>query len=85
MHIQVASSEAKQSPGDIYLTAPQVCERYGNITSMTLHRWLRDERMEFPQPDYFGRLRFWKLSILEDWERLAATRRAATKNNQPTN
>jgi predicted DNA-binding transcriptional regulator AlpA len=84
--MQVQSAlEAQASPTDVFLTSVQVRKRYGNVADMTLHRWLRDERMEFPQPVYFGRLRFWKLSDLESWERSSATRRATTKNNQPTN
>jgi predicted DNA-binding transcriptional regulator AlpA len=86
----VGDDRVDQSPdsdedSDRFLSGPQVCHRYGGISDMTLWRWLHDERMEFPQPEYFGRLRFWRLSVLEDWERSSATRRAATKNNQPTN
>jgi hypothetical protein len=36
---------------------------------MALWRWLRDPAMGFPQPVYFGRLRFWRLNVLERWER----------------
>jgi predicted DNA-binding transcriptional regulator AlpA len=54
--------------GTQYLTARKVWERYG-VTSMTLHRWVADESMSFPAPHYFGRLRFWNLAELEEWER----------------
>ncbi|WP_442577914.1 helix-turn-helix transcriptional regulator [Mesorhizobium sp. ASY16-5R] len=61
-----------------YLPARGVWERYGK-SSMTLHRWLADERMNFPKPVYFGRFRFWRLSELETWERqqVAKSREAA--------
>jgi predicted DNA-binding transcriptional regulator AlpA len=52
---------------DAYLPARRVWERYG-VCDMTLHRWLRDPRMEFPRPVYFGRLRFWRISELIAWE-----------------
>lgn len=59
--------------GREYLPARAVWERYGK-TSMTLHRWLADERMNFPKPVYFGRFRSWKLSELEAWEREQAAK-----------
>ena len=55
--------------GGIYLTAKQVCARYGGVTPMTLARWLNDPQMDFPRPRYFGRLRFFRLDELEAWER----------------
>jgi predicted DNA-binding transcriptional regulator AlpA len=58
---------------DRFLPARQVWSRYG-VCDMTLHRWVRDERMNFPRPIYFGRLRFWKLADLESWERSRAVR-----------
>jgi predicted DNA-binding transcriptional regulator AlpA len=44
---------------------------------MTLHRWIADERLNFPSPHYFGRFRFWKLAELEAWEEARPRRRAA--------
>lgn len=32
-----------------FLTGPQVQARY-SVTKMTIHRWLADTRMGFPQP-----------------------------------
>jgi predicted DNA-binding transcriptional regulator AlpA len=58
-----AASEA-DSP---FLPARRVWERYG-VTSMTLHRWLADERLEFPAPVYLGRFRYWRLCDLLQWE-----------------
>jgi predicted DNA-binding transcriptional regulator AlpA len=62
---QCGLSEARQ----IFLTSAQVRGRYGAISAMALWRWLRDPRMDFPQPIYFGRLRFWRVNDLEEWER----------------
>ena len=59
---------------DIYLKAAQVRQRYGNCSVMWITRRHKDEG--FPEPDYFGGLRFWKLSDLERWER---DRKAAPK------
>ena len=60
---------------DIYLTSAKVMRRYGNISDMTLWRWLQDPAMRFPQPVYLGRLRYWKLRDLTKWERARAARR----------
>jgi hypothetical protein len=63
---QVPPSEAPAN--DCYLPARRVWERYG-VTSMSLHRWLNDERVAFPRPFYINRFRYWKLSDLLAWER----------------
>ena len=55
----------------VYLTAPHVCERYG-VTSMTLHRWLRNEKMKFPKPMYLNNRRYFKVDDIESWERQRA-------------
>lgn len=57
---------------DDFLTARMVWERYG-VVSITLHRWLRDDRMNFPKPYYFGRNRYWKRRDLEQWEMARAS------------
>lgn len=54
--------------GEVYLPAPRVCDRY-DITSMTLHRWLRDEEMGFPRPLYIKRFRYFRLSDLLAFEK----------------
>lgn len=58
-------------PGAIYISAPQVCDRYGGVSHMWLERKLKNDR-NFPRPKYFGRLRFWKIDELEAYERNAA-------------
>ena len=59
-----------------YLPASRVWQRYG-VTSMSLHRWLRDPAKRFPQPIYIGRNRFFSRAELEAWEAEQAARRAA--------
>ena len=50
-----------------YLPANKVWERYG-VSSMTIWRWLHDERIGFPKPIYIGRFRYWNIAELEEWE-----------------
>jgi hypothetical protein len=51
-----------------YLPARLVRRRYGDISAMSLHRWLADNKLSFPKPIYFGRNRFWRLRDLIEWE-----------------
>lgn len=64
-------SKRRQAPvplGAAYITAPQLLDRYGGRSHMWLERMLeRDPR--FPRPKYFGRLRFFKIDKLEQYER----------------
>ncbi|QBK30781.1 helix-turn-helix transcriptional regulator [Roseitalea porphyridii] len=39
----------KPAADDVFVPRPQVRKRYG-VSDMTIHRWLRDERMGFPRP-----------------------------------
>jgi hypothetical protein len=50
-----------------FLPARRVWGRY-NIVPMTLHRWLRDDRLDFPRPILIGRMRYWRIADLETWE-----------------
>jgi predicted DNA-binding transcriptional regulator AlpA len=55
-----------ESPQDIFLKAKQVRSRYGDCSHMWIQR--RQNDAGFPDPTYFGGLRFWKLSELEKWD-----------------
>jgi predicted DNA-binding transcriptional regulator AlpA len=50
-----------------YLPAGAVRTRYG-VSDMSLWRWLRDERLGFPQPTRINNRRYWKIAELEAWE-----------------
>lgn len=56
-----------ESPEDL-ITATRVRRRFGNISDMTLWRWLGDTRIAFPRPLYIGQRRYWRLSDLAAWE-----------------
>ena len=62
---------------DVFVTAKQVCARYGNVCEMTLHRWLKSPALAFPRPIRINRVRFWRLADLEAWETAQAEREAA--------
>ena len=59
----------------VYLSAAQVCKRYG-ITDMSLWRWLHDPELGFPQPALRVKThRLWTPAQLAEFE---ASRTAAT-------
>jgi hypothetical protein len=60
-----------------YLTLNQLCERWGNCTTMSIERKLRDDKT-FPQPVRLldGRMRYFALDEIEAYERKAAARPA---------
>ena len=66
--------QVNEAPEETFLPARKVWERY-SVCEMTLHRWLRDERLGFPKPIYLGRYRYWKLHDLREWERAQAAKR----------
>lgn len=50
-----------------HVSANVVREIAGGISDMTLWRWIRDPALNFPQPVYIGRRRFWRESDVADW------------------
>lgn len=62
---------------DTRLTGPQVCARFGNISDMTLWRWLNNRALGFPSPLVINRRRYWRLAEIEAWERSQASKREA--------
>jgi hypothetical protein len=61
---------APKKPSSVqYLTAVQVAARYA-VCSMSLHRWLRDPNVGFPQPALIvNTRRYWAEDDLVKWER----------------
>jgi predicted DNA-binding transcriptional regulator AlpA len=56
-----------ENKSDIYLKTKQVRERFGSVSETWIERRMKDAG--FPQPVYFGHLRFWRESDLREWER----------------
>jgi predicted DNA-binding transcriptional regulator AlpA len=64
---------------DKYLSAPQVRDRLGGISDMTLWRWLNDDTLTFPKPLVINRRRFFALDEIEEFEAAHSTRRSDEK------
>lgn len=64
---------------DTRMTGPQVRARFGNISDMTLWRWLQNAAMAFPKPLVINGRRYWRLADIEAWEHSRALKAGATK------
>ncbi|WP_428428220.1 DNA-binding protein [Pararhizobium sp.] len=64
-----------------YITASAVCARYGGITTMTLHRWLSDDSVEFPRPMQVNRQRFFDVTELDAFDLRMRTKVPAIRAN----
>ena len=60
----------------VLIPAAKVRQRYGGRSHMWIERRLRDNS-GFPAPIYIGRLRFWRLADLEEYERSLVTKGGA--------
>jgi predicted DNA-binding transcriptional regulator AlpA len=60
-----------------WLSATQVKARYGNLSDMSLWRWLADTALGFPQPTVINRRRFWREDYLDAWDARRLAERSA--------
>jgi predicted DNA-binding transcriptional regulator AlpA len=65
-------------PSPEYLGSRAVRRRYGDISDMSLWRWLHDEKLNFPKPTIIQKRRYWRIAELEAWERARAARAMGT-------
>jgi predicted DNA-binding transcriptional regulator AlpA len=72
MHPQAFNELRRASIGalddEALLNSAQVKARVGNVSDMCIWRWLRDERVQFPQPIQINRRNYWKLGDLRAWQ-----------------
>jgi hypothetical protein len=68
-----------EAPTSKYLPTAKVAERYGR-TPRTIERWLDDEKLNFPQPVYINRFKYWNIDELEGWERKRAAASVARES-----
>lgn len=67
--IQKHSREPQQQPANPHRRIPAAAVRVicGDISAMTLWRWLDDEDLNFPKPIYIGRRRYWREADVIEW------------------
>jgi hypothetical protein len=49
------------------IAAGAVQKMCGDISAMTLHRWLNNPSLDFPKPHYIGRRRYWREVEIIAW------------------
>lgn len=59
---------ALHADDDTLLTSNQTRARVGNVSHMCIWRWIRDERVQFPQPIQINRRNYWRLGDLRRWQ-----------------
>jgi predicted DNA-binding transcriptional regulator AlpA len=58
-----------------YIRAKRVRQRYGDISEMTLSRWVKSPKIGFPQPaTQVGRFPLWDEAELDAYDRRCACR-----------
>jgi predicted DNA-binding transcriptional regulator AlpA len=72
---EVTGKAISTADEDLFLPAARVRKRYG-VSSMSIHRWLQDQKLNFPRPIYIGRYRYWKVDELSAWEIARAASRS---------
>jgi predicted DNA-binding transcriptional regulator AlpA len=55
-----------------YFSSKQLEARFQR-SPMTLHRWLADPELNFPEPMYIRGRRYWSVEEIEAWEKSRAT------------
>lgn len=59
------------------IPAGEVQKICGNVSAMTIYRWLNNAALGFPRPQYIGRRRYWREADVIAWLESRATENAA--------
>jgi hypothetical protein len=65
------------------VSADREGRRADGRTPRTIERWLDDEKLNFPQPVYINRFKYWNLDELETWERKQAATSVRSSEGHP--
>ena len=62
------SPEATDVAGDVLLTSKDTRARIGGVSTMCIWRWMRDERVRFPEPLKINNRNYWRAGDLRRWQ-----------------
>jgi predicted DNA-binding transcriptional regulator AlpA len=62
---------------DVLLTSAQTRARVGSVSNMCIWRWIRDPRVQFPDPIKINGRNYWRVGDLRRWQTERVTRAAA--------
>jgi len=75
-YAELRRKSAPDLDDEALLNSAQTKARCGNVTDMCLWRWMRDERVNFPQPVKINRRNYWKLGDIRAWQAAHANKAA---------
>jgi predicted DNA-binding transcriptional regulator AlpA len=58
-----------EADDEAMIGSKKLSARYGNKCTLTLYRWMRDPKLNFPKPVKINNRYFWTLGQLRRWER----------------
>ncbi len=67
-HAELRRQSAPDLDDEALLNSAQTKARCGNVTDMCIWRWLRDPRVQFPQPLKINRRNYWRLGDIRAWQ-----------------
>ena len=65
--MEPATAEIEIFDRERLLSAPATKRLFGNVSDMSLWRWLHDSSLGFPEPIVIRKRRFWRLGDLLDF------------------
>lgn len=68
VHPELRRQSAPDLDDEALLNSAQTKARCGNVTDMCIWRWLRDPRVQFPQPVKINKRNYWRLGDLRAWQ-----------------
>ena len=66
-------TQAELDTAETLLPARRMRKRYGDVSDMTIYRWLKAVDLDFPKPIYINGRRYWRLGNLQKWEQKRAS------------
>jgi hypothetical protein len=61
---------------DHFLSSSQIRQMFGNISAMSLWRWLHDPALDFPKPIVIQKRQYWRRGAILDFIRRREARAA---------
>ena len=71
------SHEALKTSNNTLVPSSELRAELGNVSDMTLWRWSRDPALDFPEPIYIRKRRYWKRADIDAWKEAQAARASA--------
>lgn len=71
---QLPQAEYSEPRDDDFIASREVRRMFGNVSEMTLWRWMRSETVQFPRPISISGKNYWSLGDLRRFRERCASR-----------